>query len=79
MGGMDRVSNRGMVNNAQDVLRAAVAIAGGPGQLASYLGVDEVMLRAELDGAETLPTDAMLALIDLVIADPGFTIATCRP
>ena len=56
--------------NAQDVLRAAVAIAGGPRELASYLGVEEVALRAELDGAQTLPTDAMLALIELVITDP---------
>ena len=60
-----------METNARDVLQGAVNIVGGVPELATYLAVEEAAIRAELNGHEALPTDAMLLVIDLVIAEPS--------
>ena len=47
-------------------VRAAAQVLGGPGSLASILGVSELQLEQWINGKESVPTDVFLRVVDLL-------------
>ncbi len=57
------------------MLEAATEILGGEAELAQYMDIDELVLRAYLDGREDLPPLLALYTLDLVMGNRAFARA----